>query len=479
MINLINKFKPFFVLVLIALLTSCNTPKILLKEVNESLPERFTDRSVLEDSSAAEVDWRAYFDDPKLITLIDTALNNNQELNIVLQELMVSQNEVLEKSGEYLPFVSVGAGLGADKPGRYTRDGAVEHNLKIRDGQEFPEPLGDFQFGAVATWELDIWHKLRNAKDAAQLRFLAANEGRKFLVSSLIAEISHSYYELMALDNLLEIINENAKIQEEALRQVKIQKQYAKANQLVVNRFEALLLNTQNLQYNIRQKIVEIENRVYVLVGRYPFTIERNTAGFMNLQIDSIQTGIPANLLQNRPDIQQAEYSLEASNLDVDVARADFFPSLDISAGIGFQAFNPSFLLNPESILLNLLGDLTSPLINKKAIRARYNMASAMQIQAVYQYEQTVLNAYTNVLNQLAKLDNYANSFGTKQREVNLLSESVKIANSLFKYAKADYVEVLLTQEEVLDAKMELVEAKLQQLQAKVDIYRSLGGGWK
>jgi multidrug efflux system outer membrane protein len=106
-------------------------------------------------------------------------------------------------------------------------------------------------------------------------------------------------------------------------------------------------------------------------------------------------------------------------------------------------------------------------------------MASAMQVQAVYQYEQTVLNAYTDVLNQLNKLDNYANSFATKQREVDILSESVNIANSLFRYAKADYVEVLLTQEEVLDAKMELVETKLQQLQAKVEIYRALGGGWR
>ena len=199
----------------------------------------------------------------------------------------------------------------------------------------------------------------------------------------------------------------------------------------------------------------------------------------MELQIDSIQAGIPAQLLQNRPDIRQADYQLRAANLDVSVARADFYPMLDISAGLGFKAFNPSFLLDPESAVFNLAGDLIAPLVNKKAIRARYNMASAAQIQAVYQYEQTVLNAYTDVLNQLAKLQNYSNSFSTKEREVEILSESVDIANNLFRYAKADYVEVLLTQEEVLDAKMELVETKLQQLLAKVAIYRALGGGWQ
>lgn len=469
----------FLMLVLLGLLVSCNIPEVALKQVDESLPEHFNDPRGAEGISLAEIDWRTYFNDSRLIALIDTALQNNQELNIVLQELSVSQNEVLEKSGEYLPFVHVGAGLGVEKPGRFTRDGVVEHSLEIEEGRAFPEALGDFQFGAVASWEVDIWRKLRNSRDAAQLRYLAANEGKNFLVSHLIAEIANSYYELMALDNLLEIINNNAVIQEEALRKVSIQKQNAQANQLAVNRFEAQLLKTQNLQYDIRQQIVETENRINFLVGRYPSAIERNTVGFMDLGTDSLQAGIPARLLQNRPDIRQAEYQLQAANLDVQVARADFYPSLDISAGIGFQAFNPGFLLNPESILLNLVGDLSAPLINKKAIRARYNMASAMQIQAVYQYEQNVLNAYTDVLNQLTKLENYTNSFATKQREVEILSKSVNIANNLFRYAKADYVEVLLTQEEVLDAKMELVETKLRQLQAKVEIYRALGGGWQ
>lgn len=474
-----NNHTYLLMLLWVSLLNSCSLPKLATKQVEQEVPDRFTGQEDADSISLAEVDWRSYFDDPKLIGLIDTALQNNQELNIIGQELLVSQYEVVEKSAEYLPFVHVGAGAGVEKPGRFTRDGAIEHGLEIEEGRDFPEPLGDVQLGAMASWEVDIWRKLRNAKDATQLQYLAAHEAKNVVVSHLVAEIAVSYYELLALDNLLEIVNNNAAIQEEALRKVKIQKQNAKANQLVVNRFEAQWLNTQNLQYAIHQQITQAENRINFLVGRFPSTVERNTTGFMDLEIDSIRAGIPARLLRNRPDIRQAEYQLQAAQLNVLVARADFYPSLDISAGVGFQAFNPSLLFKPASLLFNLGGEIIAPLINKKAIRARYNMASAQQIQAVYQYEQTVLNAFTDVLNQLSRLENYAKSFATKQREVDRLSESVKIANNLFRYAKADYVEVLLTQEEVLDAKMELVETKLQQLQAKVEIYRALGGGWQ
>jgi NodT family efflux transporter outer membrane factor (OMF) lipoprotein len=466
-------------LVLASIAWSCNVPEKVLLPVSQTLPDQYEPLLATDSTNIATISWRAYFDDPNLIALIDSALQNNQELNILLQEIQVSQNEVLEREGEYLPFVRLGAGIGAEKPGRYTRAGAVEEQLDIEPEKAFPEPLGDFQLGAVATWEVDIWRKLRNAKDAAQLRYLAATEGRNFLVTNLVAEISETYYELLALDNLLKIINDNLLLQQDALSKVKLQKENARATQLAVNRFEAQLLNTRNLQYAIKQQITEAENRINFLAGRYPSEVARNPQSFIDMPLDSIQAGVPAELLANRPDIRQAEYELAAANLDIDVARADFYPRLDITAGLGFQAFNPKFLASPESVVFNLAGDLMAPLINKKAIQARYNMATAKQIQAVYAYEQTVLSAYTDLLNQLNKLNNYSKSFDTKTAEVDILNKSVNIANSLYRNARADYVEVLLTQEEVLDAKMELMETRLEQLQAKVAIYRTLGGGWR
>jgi multidrug efflux system outer membrane protein len=212
-----------------------------------------------------------------------------------------------KNQGNTCLFVDVGAGLGAEKPGRFTRDGAVEHNLEIEDGREFPEPLGDFQFGAVASWEVDIWRKSCAMRGCSTTSYLAANEGRNFLVSNLIAEIAQSYYELTGIDNLLEIINNNAAIQEEALRKVKFKKKMPEANQLAVNRFEAQLLKTGICNTTSGSKSWK-PRTASIFWWDAILQLLSEIQGFMILEIDSIQAGIPARLLQNRPDIRQAEY---------------------------------------------------------------------------------------------------------------------------------------------------------------------------
>ena len=466
------------IIVLLLLLSSCVHLKQTVREPHTGAPQRFG-QSSLDSTSVADIPWRAYFNDAHLQALIDTALANNQELNIVLQEIEIRKNEIRARKGEYLPAVGVGAGAGFEKEGLYTRKGAVDEQLTIREGQPFPKPLGDFIVGASASWEVDIWRKLRNAQDAATDRYLASIEGKNFLVTQLVSEIAETYYEALALDNLLQTINENVRIQSNALRSVKLQKESAKVTQLAVNRFEAQLLKTTNLQYEIKQRIIEKENRLHFLTGRFPSKIERSSDAFLSLKIDSLQVGVPSQLLLNRPDIRQAELEVAAAQLDVEVARANFYPNLSIRAGIGFNAFNPAFLLNPKSTLYNMAGDLMAPLVNRNGIQAAYRTANLMQLQSVFNYEQSILNAFVDVQNQMAKIENYSASYEVKAREVILLEQSVNIANSLFNSARADYVEVLLTQEEVLAAKLELIEAKAKLLGGKVNLYRSLGGGWR
>ena len=463
------------VAILLSLL-SCKMLQKPIKTENKVVPVSFADSQ--DSVTIAQINWKDYFSDDNLILLVDSALKKNQELNITLQEIQILKNEVRARKGEYLPLVDLGVGVGVEKEGRYTRHGAVDENGEILPGRRFPEPLPNYEVAAIASWEVDIWKKLRNAKKAAAFRYLAGREGRNLLVTNLIAEIANSYYELMALDNQLDIIEQNIEIQTGALEIVKQQKAAAKLTQLAVNRFEAQLLNTTNLQYEIRQRIIETENRLGVLTGSFPAGIPRASMAFTNVVLDSVQAGIPSQLLVNRPDIRQAELELAAAKLDVKVARASFYPSLRIVGRVGLQAFNLSYFAGAESMLFNLAGDLVAPMVNRNAIKAQYNSASARQIQAVYDYERTILNAYVDVVNQLSYVQNFQKSYETKSKEVDILMHSVVISNSLFKSARADYLEVLLTQQEALESKMELVEIKQKQLSGKVNIYRALGGGW-
>lgn len=458
-------------------ISACSVPPLVERTSSMQVPDRFNESQ--DTTNTAQQQWRDYFTDTHLIALIDTALMNNQELNIMLQEIAISQNEVMDKTGEYLPSVNLQAGAGLDKVGRYTRNGALEENLEIEPGKEFPEPLTDLMMGAFATWEVDIWHKLRNSKKAAVKRYLASIEGRNFMVTNLIGEIANSYYELLALDNQLDIVNQNIDIQNNALEIVKLQKQASRVTELAVRRFQAEVFKTKSLQFDIQQRIVETENKINFLIGQFPQPIARNATKFIDFIPKTIQEGIPAQLLENRPDVRQAELQLEAARIDVLVARARFYPSLGLSAGLGYQSYSAKHIIaTPESMLYSLAGDLMGPLVNRNAIKAAFNTANAKQVQAIYEYERTVLNAYVEVANQLSSIRNLAQSYSLREQQVQALTESITISNDLFRSARADYMEVLLTQRDALESRFELVETKMQQLHAVVNIYQALGGGW-
>lgn len=458
--------------------SACKSLTIVDRKENRNVPARFSDAQ--DTTNKADLKWNTYFKDPYLIALIDTALQNNQELNITLQELEIARNEIRARKGEYLPFAGVKAGAGVEKVGRYTSQGASDANTEIAPGKETPEALPDLGLQVFASWEVDIWHKLRNAKKAAYSNFIASVDGKNFLVTNLIAEIANSYYELIALDNQLQIVNQNIQIQSNALEIVKIQKEATRVTELAVRKFEAEVFRTKSLQFDIQQKIVVVENRINFLIGRFPQPIARNPQTFTDFVTIPGNEGIPSQLLENRMDVKQAEMQLEASRLNVKVAKASFYPSLNIRAGVGLQAFNPAyFIKTPQSMLYSLAGDLVAPLINRNALKASFYNANAKQIQAAFNYEKTVLNAYIEVANQLANIDNLSKSYELKSKQVDALNQSIAISSDLFQSARADYMEVLLTQRDALESKFELVETKKQLMSASVNIYRSLGGGWK
>ncbi len=443
------------------------------REANTKVPDSYGDSEHAGGNSSKQR-WVEFFTDPQLKALIEEALENNQELNIQLQEIIIANSEIMSRKGDYLPKLWAGAEAGVEKVGKHTSQGASDEATGV------PEPLQNYRFGLFASWEIDVWKKLRNSAQAAAKRYLASIEGKNFLITRLVAEIARSYYELMALDRQLDVLKQNIEIQNSALEVVRLQKQAARVTELAVQRFEAEVLKNQSRQYALEQQIIEAENRINFLVGRFPQHVARNSQNFDKLMPPVIHSGLPSELLENRPDVRQAQLELEAAKLDSKVAKARFYPSLSIEAGVGYEAFNPSHLLEtPESLFYNLAGNLVAPLLNRQAIKAQYYAANAQQLKAVFNYERTILQAYTDVANQLAMVENLEKSYELEARQVKLLTQAIQVSNILFRSARADYMEVLLTRRDALEAQMELIETRLRQLLATVNLYQAIGGGWR
>lgn len=461
----------------ILLLTACVGTKVFEGE-KVVLPETYT--TPQNDSlSQQTIAWEAFFVDPTLKQLIKEALQQNQELNIMIKAIDISKNEIQERKGEYLPFIGLSGASELDKVGEFTRNGALEKQLYIKEEEAFPEPLKNFSLGLSASWELDIWKKLRNRKKAAVYEYLATVEGKNFMVTQLVSEISRTYYELLSLDNQLQILDQNLQIQENALKMVRLQKQAARVTELAVKRFEAEVSGNKSKRFLLQQQILETENALNFLVGKTPQKIERASLIFLDIALPSLSVGLPSDLLLNRPDIKKASLEIEMRNLDLKVAKAHFYPAIGLSTAVGYEAFRTSYLFDaPASVFKNVAIDLVGPLINRNAIKAQFKTANSKQLQAMYEYQKVVLSAFVEVTNQLNNIENLQESYALKEAQVVALTNSIDISLKLFQSARAEYTEVLLVQREALESKIELIETKKDQLISTINLYQALGGGW-
>lgn len=481
--NTYFNYKFLMLSALSVLLFSCKAPMATVKtnNVKDSIPQSFSNAG-LQDSTknSAITPWREFFTDTHLISLIEEGIKNNQDLLIALQEIEMAKGDVTIAKGNALPSFGYTAGVSVDKEGRYTSAGAGNATTEMESGKAIPDPLMDYQAGVTASWEADIWGKLKAGKKAAVERYLATVEGKNFVLSNLISSIATKYYELLSLDNQLDITEKYSDLQKRALEISIVQKKADAGTELGVQQFQAALDNSKASEFSIKQSITEKENEINILLGRYPQPIARDKSDFISIIPHTIYTGIPSQMLQNRPDIKQAELELEASKLDVEVARKEFYPSLSISATLGLDAFKPSYLVKmPQSIAYNVAAGLAGPLINKSAIQAQFKQADAKQIEALYQYEKTILQAYIDISNQMSKIKNTDEYYKLKSHECESLDKSIDISMQLFQNSRADYMDVLSAQRDALSAKLDLIQAKQDQLNTVVGIYQSLGGGWK
>jgi NodT family efflux transporter outer membrane factor (OMF) lipoprotein len=409
--------------------------------------------------------------------LIDQALAANRELLALNEEVEVARNEFLARTGAYLPFAALRGSVGVDKPSLFTPLGAAEKDLEFLPGHHFPDPLPNFLLSLDFFWRLDIWRELRNARDAAAQRYFAAIERRNYFVTRLIAEIAENYFALMALDQRLTNLDRIIELQQDSLEIARRRFKAGRTSDLPVERFLASIRKFQSDKLIVRQDIIQAENRINFLVNRFPQPVERISARFYDLKFP-LSVGVPAQLLQYRPDVRQAERELEAAGLDVKVARAHFFPRVDLTGGVGYQAFDLRYLFwTPEALIYNVAADLVVPLINKRAIQAEFRTANARQLESVYNYQRVILNAFTEVVNRLSKVENYGRSIQIKRQQLEALEAAVEIANRLYQAARTEYLDVLIAQRDLWDARLELIETRQQQLDAIAMAYQALGGG--
>ena len=459
------------IMVTLLVLAACKTPQATLPRdtLKASLPALSAD-----SSTTISPAWRNFFQDSALQALVDTALRNNHDLKITLQELAIAKSAIASKQGALLPSITANIGAGVSKVGRYTAEGAGNVGTDITPGRQIPTVIPDLAPSIQVDWTIDLWNKLNSGKKAAVERYLASEAGQRAVKSRLVADVAENYYMLLALDYKLDVMQQYIALQKNAVKIARIQKEADADTQLAVEKFEAELAKAQADEYLLRQSIVETENSLNLLAGRFPQTITRTKVDFSELPMPDVSYSLPAQLLLQRPDVVQAEHELKAARWDVETARKEFLPSFNLSAAIGLDAFNPKYLIRlPESLVFNAIGGLTAPLINKKAIQANFSQADALQIEALYNYDKTLITAFAETNTLQSRISNLKLLQQFKQKQNDALVRAVSAAQKLYLNNRATYLEVIDSEREQLDCKMELIDTKLQQLSTLIDIYRS------
>ncbi len=467
------KYNAYFlsVFLLASMGYSCKSIEIPPLPEPPKVPAAFMNNT--DSVSIAEIRWDQFFNDPYLNNLIALGLEQNLDLLTALERIEISRAQYRIRRGALYP--------NADGIVRF-RSGDIRPNLlggTINGDRNVVNRLENNFVGFQSTWEIDIWGKLRDSREAAFNRFLATERGRQLIVTRLVADIANLYYDLLGFDMELKTIEKNIEFQELALELIKIQKLAGRATLLAVQQFEAQLLSTESLRYEKLQDIVEAENALNNLLGRFPANIDRAESLFSMELPTVIDTGVPADMLLRRPDIQQAELELNAANLDVMAVRKEFFPSVSLTPYVGLNDRNLVAAFQfPGAITIGLLGGITAPIFQQQRIRAGYARSIAESRISLFNYSQTVLDSYTEVVTGLQRVENLRNQYLLKEEETEVLLSAVSTANELFRAGYASYLEVITAQARVLETELEMTNTRKEIFQSVVNLYRSLGGGW-
>lgn len=467
----------------LVLATGCKVSEVSQPQSSIQLPGEFAASNLSGTDSVAQVSWESFFKDENLKSLISQALTNNQDNLMTLERIKAARASMMAAKASLFPSISGMASASRRKFGEYTMDGVGNFDTNLSTDlpadKLIPDPYRDFILGANFSWEADVWGKLRNQKKAAVTRYLASEEFSKSVRTWLVSEVANTYYELLAIDAEIQVLNENIRLQDLALQLIIELKEGGRANQLAIDQFEALVLNSKSqLEAKLRDQ-KSLEYALTRLVGKVEVAVNRTS---LDNAVDTprvMEIGIPAQLIQGRPDVREAELSLQATRFDVSAAKAAFYPSVNLFGMAGFNAFEFSKLFfSPASTMYQLGAGLTAPIFNRRQIQTEFEVAKADQRIALLEYEKRTLNAYIEVLDLVNQIATYENQLKLKENEVEVLQRSIENSNTLFSVGYANYLEVITAQTRALESAIELADLKASRLQSHVQLYRALGGGW-
>ncbi|MBW8683197.1 efflux transporter outer membrane subunit [Chitinophaga rhizophila] len=440
------------------------------------LPSAYSDTTVAAtaDSSIATLEWKQFFTDTTLQGLIGRALSGNYDLQLAIKRIETAQAYLRQAKLGWLPTVNLQAAASTSIPSKNSLNGT---SLSTFLGTEHIE---DYSLNAALSWEIDVWGKIKRRKEAALANYLASFEGKHAVQTGLVSNIANSYYNLLMLDAQLEIAKSNVSLSDTIVQMIRLQKTAGETTELAVQQAEAQRQTAALLIPQLEQAKAIEQNTLRILAGELPGTIDYRSTLISTPLREIMPTGVPASLLSNRPDVKELEMALVAANAQVGVAQASMYPALNITANGGVNAFKASdWFTLPASLFGLAAGSLTQPLFQRGQLKANLAVAKIEREEAVIRFRQVALNAIGEVSNSLVRLDKLKVQQQIATSQVNTLSLATSHARMLFRSGMANYLDVITAQSRSLQASLTQADITRQQLSASVELYRSLGGGWK
>ncbi|MBB4118324.1 MAG: efflux transporter outer membrane subunit [Mesonia hippocampi] len=426
-----------------------------------------TDQISTDSTSIADVSWKEIFTDPQLVSYIDKGLNNNIDIRVALQQIIAAEAYFKQGKAGYFPTLGANASVTHQELAKNSQFGSF-----------FNGSIDQYELTGNLSWEADIWGKIRSQKRAFQASYLQTTAAHQAVKTQLVANIAATYYQLLAVDEQIKITQETIANRQNSVETTKALKDAGNVTEVGVKQTEAQLYTAQAILLDLKNQQHLLENTIAILLGEEPHAIERGE--LKNQEITtSLKTGVPMQLLSNRPDVVAAEYQLRNAFELTNVARSSFYPSLTLTASGGLQSLDLGDLFNTNSLFANIIGGLTQPIFNGRKIKTQHEVAKAQQEQARLQFRKAFLTATKEVSDALFAYETASEKILVKEKEFNAYKQATNYSEELLNYGLANYLEVLTAKENSLNSELGLIDAKFNQLKATIDLYKAVGGGWK